>query len=104
MSMVHSIKQMMEKMSNDELVEMLRREYLRKLTRYRLTDEVFRKKYGMTYEDFEKENVVAKRNFSWEVESDAQEWEMAIDGISTCLRKLGEVKIEYCQEQKIMWV
>ncbi|NAT11185.1 hypothetical protein C4E22_06555 [ANME-1 cluster archaeon AG-394-G06] len=95
MSMVHSIKQMMEKMSNDELVEMLRREYLRKLTRYRLTDEVFRKKYGMTYEDFEKENVVAKRNFSWEVESDAQEWEMAIDGISTCLRKLGEVKIEY---------
>ena len=95
MSMVHSIKQMMEKMSNDELVEMLRREYLRKLTRYRLTDEVFRKKYGMTYEEFEKENVVAKRNFSWEVESDAQEWEMAIDGISTCLRKLGEVKIEY---------
>ena len=96
MSMVHSIKQMMEKMSNDELVEMLRREYLRKLTRYRLTDEVFRKKYGMTYEEFEKENVVAKRNFSWEVESDAQEWEMAIDGISTCLRKF--------QEQKIMWV
>lgn len=95
MSMVHSIKQMMEKMSNDELVEMLRREYLRKLTRYRLTDEVFRKKYGMTYEEFEKENVVAKRNFSWVVESDAQEWEMAIDGISTCLRKLGEVKIEY---------
>jgi hypothetical protein len=87
---------MMEKMSNDELVEMLRREYLRKLTRYRLTDEVFRKKYGMTYEEFEKENVVAKRNFSWEVESDAQEWEMAIDGISTCLRKF--------QEQKIMWV
>jgi len=95
MSMGHPIKQMMEKMSNDELVEMLRREYLRKLTRYRLTDEVFRKKYGMTYEEFEKENVVAKRDFSWEVESDAQEWEMAIDGISTCLRKLGEVKIEY---------
>ena len=49
----------------------------------------------MTYEEFEKVNVVAKRNFSWKVESDAQEWEMAIDGISTCLRKLGEVKIEY---------
>jgi len=82
-------------MSNDELVEMLRREYLRKLTRYRLTDEFLRKKYEMTYEEFEKENVVAKRDFSWEVESDAQEWEMAIDGINTCLRKLGVVKIEY---------
>lgn len=95
MSVGHPIKQMMEKMSNDELVEMLRREYLRRLTRYRLTDEFFRKKYRVTYEEFEKENVVAKRDFSWEVESDAQEWEMAIDGISTCLRKLGEVKIEY---------
>ena len=95
MSERHPIMQMMEKMSNEELVEMLRREYLRKLMRYRLTDEFFRKKYQMTYDDFEKENIVAKRNFSWEVESDAQEWEMAIDGISTCLRKLGEVRVEY---------
>jgi hypothetical protein len=95
MSMGHPIKQMIEKMSNEELVEMLRREYLRKLTRYRLTNEFFCKKYRMAYEEFEKENVVAKRNFSWEVESDAQEWEMAMDGISTCLRKLGEVKSEY---------
>jgi hypothetical protein len=95
MSVRHPIMQMMEKMSNEELVEMLRREYLRKLMRYRLTDEFFRKKYQMTYDDFEKENIVAKRNFSWEVESDAQEWEMAIDGISTCLRKLGEVRVEY---------
>jgi Mn-dependent DtxR family transcriptional regulator len=60
---------MVERMSDDELVEMLRREYLRKLTRYRLTDEFLRKKYGMTYEEFEKENVVTKRIFSWEVES-----------------------------------
>ena len=95
MSMGNPVKQMVEKMSNEELVVMLRREYLRKLIRYRLTDEFFRKKYGMTYEEFEKENVVAKRDFSWEVESNAQEWEMAIDGISTCLRKLGEVKVEY---------
>jgi hypothetical protein len=36
------------------------------------------KKYGMTYKEFENENVVAKRDFSWKVESDAQEWKMAI--------------------------
>jgi hypothetical protein len=95
MSVGYPIKQMIEKMSNDELVEMLRREYLRKLIRYRLTDEFYRKKYGMTYEEFERENIVAKRNFSWEVESDAQEWEMAIDGIRSCQHKLGEAKIEY---------
>jgi len=95
MSERHPIMQLMEKMSNEELVEMLRREYLRKLMRYRLTDEFFRKKYQMTYDDFEKENIVAKRDFSWEVESDAQDWEMAIGGITTCLRKLGEVRVEY---------
>lgn len=95
MSMRHPVKQMIEKMSNDELIEMLRRDCVRKLTKYRLTDDFFRKKYGMTYEEFENENVVAKKNFSWEVESDAQEWEMAMDGISTCLRKLEEVKVDY---------
>ena len=95
MSVGHSIKQLMEEMSTEELVEMLRREYLRKLRRYRLTDEFYRKKYGMTYEEFEEENVVARKNFSWEVESDAQEWELSIDGIKTCLRKLGEIKVEY---------
>ena len=95
MSVGVTIKQLMGDMSDEELVGMLRREYLRKLTRYRLTDEFFRKKYGMTYEEFEKENVVARRNYSWEVESDAQEWEMSLDGIKTCLRRLGEVEIEY---------
>jgi len=68
MSMRHPVKQMIEKMSNDELIEMLRRGCIRKLTKYRLTDEFFRKKYGMTYEEFENENVVAKKNFSWEVD------------------------------------
>ena len=32
----------------------------------------------MIYKEFENENVVAKRDFSWKVESDAQEWEMEI--------------------------
>jgi len=83
MSVGVPIKQVMGDMSDEELVGMLRRDYLRKLTRYRLTDEFFRKKYGMTYEEFEKENVVARKNYSWEVESDAQEWEMSLDGIKT---------------------
>ncbi len=43
MSVEHPIKQMVERMSDDELVEKLRREYLRKLMRYRLTDEFLRK-------------------------------------------------------------
>ena len=81
-----SIKELVSEMTDDELQEMLRREYLRRLTRYKLADELLRKKYDMTFEEFEQENLVAKKGFSWEVESDAQEWEMSIDGIKTCLR------------------
>ncbi|RZN66246.1 MAG: hypothetical protein EF807_08675 [Candidatus Methanolliviera hydrocarbonicum] len=86
---------MIEAMSDDELAKMLRREYLRKLARYRRLDDQLCTKYGMTCEEFEKEDIVAKKNYSWEVEADAQDWEMAIDGIKICLRKLGEVKVEY---------
>jgi hypothetical protein len=92
---IESVKRMVEEMHVDELEEMLERDYLRKLTRYKLIDESFRKKYGMTYEEFERKNIVAEKNYSWDVESDAQEWELAIDGISTCLRKLKELRGGY---------
>jgi hypothetical protein len=83
MDIQHPIKQRVLSMGNDELEEMLRRDYLRRLARYKLVDESLRNKYGMTFQEFDKENLVAKNGFSWEVESDAQEWEMAIDGIKT---------------------
>ena len=93
--MTHSIKQMISNLSEDELQEMLRGEYLRRLARYKLTEESFRRKYGMTFEEFGRENMVAKKDFSWEVESDAQEWELAIDGIKTCQKKLEELRVGY---------
>jgi hypothetical protein len=34
--------------------------------------------------------VIQRENYSFEVESDAQEWELAIDGIKTVKRKLRE--------------
>jgi hypothetical protein len=93
--MAHSIKQIISNLSEGELQEMLKGEYLRRLARYKLTDESFREKYGMTFKEFEQENMVAKKDFSWEVESDAQEWELATDGIKTCQEKLGELQIGY---------
>ena len=89
-----NIKKYLESMSDEELKEILRKEYLRKLTRYKLIDELFRKKYGLTFEEFEKNDTVAKENYSWEVESNAQEWEAAVDGINTALEKLRELSSE----------
>ncbi len=82
-------------MSPEELQEMLRRDYFRRLAKYKLADELFGKKYGMTFDEFDRQNMVTRQGLSWEVESDAQEWEMAIDGIETCLRKLEGLEVGY---------
>lgn len=87
------VRKEIEKLTEDELLEMLRNEFLRKLARYKFIDESFRKKYGISFEEFEKKNIVAGRNYSWEVESDAQEWESAIDGIATFCRRLKELEV-----------
>lgn len=88
------IEKHLQKMDENELAAMLRSEYLRKLTRYKKVDETYRKKYGMTFKQFDSRNIVADRDYSWEVESDSQEWEAAIDGIETMLSKLKEIGIE----------
>jgi hypothetical protein len=89
--MAVAVRKHIEALSDDELQEMLRRDYLRRLIRYKKTDELMRQKYGMTYEEFVNRNVVAEQNFSWEVESDSQDWEMSLDGIRTMQRKLSEI-------------
>ena len=86
-----TIREHVNSLSDDELHEMLRRDYMRRLIRYKTTDELMRQKYSMNYEEFNSRNVVAERNYSWEVESDSQDWEMAIDGIRTMERKLKEI-------------
>ncbi len=86
-----SLKEQIDKMSDSEIAEMLRRDYMRRLTRYRMTDNFLRKKYKMDFESFEKEHIVKKLNYSFEVETDAQEWELAIDGIYTMEKRLKEL-------------
>ncbi len=88
------LKKQLDEMTEDELKYLLRRDYLRRLTRYRMTDDFYKNKYNMDFDGFEKANVVDKHNYTFEVESDAQEWELAIDGIKTIEKKLKELSVE----------
>ncbi len=65
-------------------------ELLRRLALYQLTDQTFRKKYAMSLAEFEAANIVQKRGYSFEVESDHQDWDMAIDGIRTVECRLAQ--------------
>lgn len=85
------LKKQIKEMTADELKEVFRRDYLRRLTRYKITDDFYKKKYGMDFESFNKANIVKKYGYTFEVESDAQEWELAIDGIKTMEKKLKEL-------------
>jgi len=70
---------------------LLRSEYLRRLGRYRHVDRLMVSKYGMQFDEFVARDLIEEKGFSWEVESDAMNWEMAIGGIMTMERKLREL-------------
>jgi hypothetical protein len=70
---------------------LLRSEYLRRLGRYRHVDRLMVSKYGMQFDEFVARGMVKEKDFSWEVESDAMNWETAIGGIKTMERKLREL-------------
>jgi len=89
-----AIKKHIEGMSENEIKDVFQRDYLRRLTRYRMTDDFYMKKYNMDFKSFEKARIVDSQNYTFEVESDAQEWELAIDGIRTVEKRLKELSGE----------
>ena len=53
-------------------------------------------KYGVSFDEFISRGIVQENEYSWNVESDAMEWETAISGIKTIERKLEALKKEDC--------
>lgn len=81
-----------EFITEKELKEMALNEYRRKIVLYRLIDEKMKKKYGMSFEEFEKKNIVKEKGFSWDVEKDAMEWEHALESLITLTEKLRKIE------------
>ncbi len=75
-----------------EIKEAVLGEYEKRLVLYKLTDERLKKKYGMSFMEFEKKNVVAEKGLLWEVEQDAMNWEHAVEGIRNIEEKIKKIK------------
>lgn len=75
-----------------EIKEAVLSEYEKRLVLYKLTDGRLKKKYGMSFMEFEKRNVVAEKGLSWEVEQDAMNWEHAVEGIRDIEEKIKKIK------------
>jgi len=64
----------------------------RRLARYQLVDRQLFRKYGLSFQDFKVNRVVEQKGYSFEVETDFWDWEMALDGIATVQDMLGSLK------------
>ncbi|MBI4654599.1 MAG: hypothetical protein HY752_06350 [Nitrospirae bacterium] len=74
--------------------KILKEDLKRKLTEFQLIDSRFQKKYGMSFDEFEKRNIIKEKNFSFEVESDYHEWDAAIDAIKALEDKIKDLSNE----------
>jgi len=74
------------------IIKALINELRRKLSEYILIDRAMRRKYGMSFEEFKAKNMVKEKNYSFEVESDYCDWELAIDGIKTIKEKIEKLE------------
>ena len=63
------------------LRRILENEIRRRLNRYSLTDQQFRRKYGMEFGTFRQADLVKQSGYSYEVETDFCDWEMAVSGL-----------------------
>lgn len=66
----------------------------RKLAGFQLIDNRFRKKYGMTLEEFEERNIVRVKGLSFEVESDYHEWDSAVDEIKALIPAINDLSMK----------
>ena len=83
---------LLDLISEKELKEVVLSEYERRIVLYKLTEERFKKKYGMNFPEFEKKNLVKEKGFSWEVEKDAMEWEHAVEGLASLQEKINKIE------------
>ena len=67
-------------------------EYMRRLQQYRRQDRLLAQKYGVTFETFLAQRIVAQEGYTWDVERDAMDWETAVDGMETIKHRLRELR------------
>lgn len=75
-----------------KLERLVENELLRRLIRYELVDRRLSQKYGMSFDEFKENRIVEQEGYSFQVESDFWDWEMALDGIETVQDMLQTLK------------
>ena len=91
-TIIEKIEEIIEEPLDRTIVKALINELKRKLSEYIMVDRAMRKKYGMSFEEFRAKNIVKEKDYSFEVESDYCDWELAVDGIKTLREKIEKLE------------
>ena len=78
--------------TDNKIKRLVENEFMRRLAQYQHTIQIMEKKYDLDFITFRAKNIVAKKGYSFEVENDFCDWEMALDGVKTIARKLKELR------------
>ena len=73
-------------------IKLIINELKRQLLEYKLIEKKLDKKYGMSFEEFKRNEIVKRDNYSFEVEEDYCDWELAIDGITTIKKGIQNIE------------
>ena len=92
LAILKEIEEIIDEPLDRAIIKALINELRRKLSEYILIDKAMRRKYGMSFEEFKAKNIVKERNYSFEVESDYCDWELAIDGMKTIKEKIEKLE------------
>jgi hypothetical protein len=80
-----------EKKEN-RIKRLVENELRRRLARYQLMIRNLECKYRMDFETFKAEKMVEQKGYSFEVENDFCDWEMALDGLKTISGRLSKLQ------------
>lgn len=81
-----------EEKTENRIKRLIENELRRRLARYQLMIRNLESKYEMDFETFKSEKTVEKKGYSFEVENDYCDWELALDGVATVSRKLNKLQ------------
>ncbi len=69
-------------------IKLVINELRKRLAEYKLMDKMFHERYKMDFEEFKRKRVVEDSGYSFDVEEDYCDWELALDGIKTIAAEL----------------
>ena len=81
-----------EEKTENKITRLIEYELRRKLARYQLIIRNLETKYHMDFQEFKANKMTEKKEYSFEVENDFCDWELALDGNETVRRKLNKLR------------